>query len=600
MDSRRENPSVEESATLRLDVKKVLQGGGSQLEKEILRKLLLNNELNHKEKRAQERKEEKRKAQEKKSQEKQLKQEKKNLGEKTEEKKSRESKVEQPKIDNKAKKDAVTTFQCFRDCYVVDTFPDVGHPENDKYKNSYILLRNEKDSGLEISLHFINHDGVHTELPISEAQLTVFKSNPYLVRNIPVNTSLYAKGKDGEFTIKNANARSFLTEAITTVPNHTFTQSGKEYVVEHEGKKYNVQLMQNVLRRESKKHDLITRKHKIRYEAYEAESFYSVRGKAALYNTFGVIKPNGKAITLKNKDARVVKVEPSEGQFAARAHHYKYMTKWLHLGHKNPAEGFIQGDFHTSTVMQKVRGESIENIIKHNPDYSRKNALEIMVASSQAYKEQIEYKGIVHCDIKPGNIMLKVADASERTQHLAAIIIDLEDAKLISSPVGREGTPGYLAPELRDKLAEETNMTRASDIYALGLTYISVVTGTIVTRYDDLPKILDEIQKTHGQETHDMLKSMIADDPNARPSITTVISTFKQIQKNQVQTVIANPVMEISSKNTPAAPRIANITIAPPRSKSLGNIAGLLRTGNSAATATIPFAIENAKFAALT
>src|ERR1700720_1585643 len=129
-------------------------------------------------------------------------------------------------------------------------------------------------------------------------------------------------------------------------------------------------------------------------------------------------------------------------------------------------------------AMEFVEGETLENLIKRSSRLEVKLALEIttqVAAGLAAVHEQ----SLVHRDIKPTNIMVKVMDGACRT----AKIIDLGLAKAtmsesasqaaVSTPGGFAGTPEFASPEQFAGVGVDIR----SDLYSLGVTLWQMVTG---------------------------------------------------------------------------------------------------------------------------
>src|SRR5208337_1335861 len=128
-------------------------------------------------------------------------------------------------------------------------------------------------------------------------------------------------------------------------------------------------------------------------------------------------------------------------------------------------------------AMEFVEGETLESLIKRSGRLDVKLALEIatQVATGLA---AIHKQKLVHRDIKPGNIMVSLAERGAVT----AKIIDLGLAKAvnepgsqtaISMPGGFVGTPDFASPEQFAGVQVDIR----SDLYSLGATLWKMLTG---------------------------------------------------------------------------------------------------------------------------
>ena len=125
--------------------------------------------------------------------------------------------------------------------------------------------------------------------------------------------------------------------------------------------------------------------------------------------------------------------------------------------------GEVQGQFFLS--MEYIDGEDLASLLRRIGRMPDDKALEIarkLCAGLAAAHE----KGILHRDLKPGNVMLDARGQVLLTDFgLPGIAEELGDV--------RSGTPAYMAPE---QLAGK-EVTVRSDIYALGLLLYEVFTG---------------------------------------------------------------------------------------------------------------------------
>ena len=128
-------------------------------------------------------------------------------------------------------------------------------------------------------------------------------------------------------------------------------------------------------------------------------------------------------------------------------------------------------------VMEYVEGESLHEWRQRQGSMPPTMVIEVMKQACAGLQAAHE-AGVIHRDIKPGNIML-----SEANGQLTVKVLDFgiaarkdTDESRMSQTSGAIGTPLYMSPEqLRG--TNRDDLTAASDVYALGLTAYELLTG---------------------------------------------------------------------------------------------------------------------------
>lgn len=129
-------------------------------------------------------------------------------------------------------------------------------------------------------------------------------------------------------------------------------------------------------------------------------------------------------------------------------------------------------------VMEYINGHTVGDLIRKDGPIPEARALQIIEQVARALAYAWEKECLIHCDIKPDNIlvdrvsgMVKVADLG--LARLIGLIQTGADSDLII------GTPNYAAPELS---AGETDLDCRTDLYSLGATLYHMVTGVLPFR----------------------------------------------------------------------------------------------------------------------
>jgi serine/threonine protein kinase len=153
----------------------------------------------------------------------------------------------------------------------------------------------------------------------------------------------------------------------------------------------------------------------------------------------------------------------------------------------------IDPDNHAYMVMELVRGKTLQDIVSSEGPLSeaRFKAVFRQVCDALAHAHE---KGIVHRDIKPGNLMI--------TEEGIVKVLDFGIAKLVTEDQRLTrtgeivGSPLFISPEQ----CSSRPATARSDIYSLGQTMYFAATGKVAFAGDSAMEVLYK----HLNETPDM------------------------------------------------------------------------------------------------
>ncbi|HEY2801977.1 MAG TPA: protein kinase [Chthoniobacterales bacterium] len=121
--------------------------------------------------------------------------------------------------------------------------------------------------------------------------------------------------------------------------------------------------------------------------------------------------------------------------------------------------------------MQFIEGGRLDEFVRREPLPLRR-AVEIIASLARTVSYAHE-RGIIHRDIKPGNILLDVHGEPHLADFGLARLVETESTVTRTRDV--LGTPSYIAPE--QAAGKSAELTSATDVYGLGAVFYQLLTG---------------------------------------------------------------------------------------------------------------------------
>ncbi|MBZ0137922.1 MAG: serine/threonine protein kinase [Planctomycetes bacterium] len=164
------------------------------------------------------------------------------------------------------------------------------------------------------------------------------------------------------------------------------------------------------------------------------------------------------------------------------------------ISHPNIVRVYEAGDIdgHPFFTMEFLEGQDAESMVKRGaiaPD----EAASIIEAVARAVHEA-HGAGIVHRDIKPGNIILRKDDTPVLTDF--GLAQDLTHTDQLTRTGISMGTPAYMAPE--QARGERNRVGKRSDIYALGATLFSMLTAKRPVEGESAYELMVKVAESTG------------------------------------------------------------------------------------------------------
>jgi hypothetical protein len=195
-----------------------------------------------------------------------------------------------------------------------------------------------------------------------------------------------------------------------------------------------------------------------------------------------------------------------EAKNAARLHHPNSVAVF---------DAVEDEDGHCWLVMEYVPSTSLADLMLRDPGPSLEAVMSIgaQVADALAAMHAL---GIVHRDVKPGNVLVTEQGVAKLTDFGIATWQEVTVTETGPVPC----TPGYLAPEV----ANGRDATAASDVFSLGAALYAALEGMPPFGRGDVQLVMRRARAgsmpapANAGELTPVLAALMATDPAARPS----------------------------------------------------------------------------------
>lgn len=201
---------------------------------------------------------------------------------------------------------------------------------------------------------------------------------------------------------------------------------------------------------------------------------------------------------------------------ARLTHRNPHIVRPVYMGHDDE----LKADY---IVMEYVKGESFSSIYRRVGYLTEQECLVVAYEICQAL-ESLEVCRILHCDIKPSNIMLDVNGVVRLTDFGVSVGLDRKDGKPV---IPQNGTPLYESPE---QWQQEVGIDNRSDIFSLGATLYDFATGqhafpgkstadvlAFRAKHPEPAKTPRKANPLISREFSNLIMDMMAEDPEDRP-----------------------------------------------------------------------------------
>jgi tetratricopeptide (TPR) repeat protein len=184
-------------------------------------------------------------------------------------------------------------------------------------------------------------------------------------------------------------------------------------------------------------------------------------------------------------------------------------------------------------AMEFIRGRSLREYIKER-HLNTRDRLEVMAKVCEAV-HHAHQRGLIHRDLKPGNILVDETGQPKILDFGVARVTDSDTRATLHTYVGEiVGTLPYMSPE--QVLADPLEIDRRSDVYALGVILYEL--------------LADRLPYTISRKLHEAVQTIREEDPLP-------LSSISPAYRGDIETIVAIALEKDKSRRYASAAALA-------------------------------------------